>query len=74
MRDNSAEILFQSFLQECPLFDVVHPEFPQPTTASPALLEAPEDGFGKAVVARDMPEPYEFLSLDNCQKNNLRQK
>ena len=46
MRDVSAVILFQSFLQEalvssygmssngCPLFDVVHPAFPLPTTAS----------------------------------------
>ena len=24
--------------------------------------------FGKAVVASDMPEPCEFLSLDSCQK------
>ena len=38
--DDSAEILFQSFLQEalawhwwvCPFFDVVHPAFPRPTT------------------------------------------
>ena len=48
MRDDSAEILFQSFLQEalvsssgmgkgCPFFDGVHPAFPLPTTASPFL-------------------------------------
>ena len=45
-REDSAEILFQSFLwkailssighqQGCPLFDVVHPVFPVPTAASP---------------------------------------
>ena len=52
MRDNSAEILFQFFFsffsaggpceqfwlgQGCPLFDVVHPAFPLPTTASSTL-------------------------------------
>ena len=48
MRDDSAEIFFQSFSvgslceqswhgQGCPLFDVVHPAFPLPTTASPTL-------------------------------------
>ena len=45
MRDDSAEILFQSFLKEALVsstymgrdvyFDVVHPAFPLPTTASP---------------------------------------
>ena len=49
-RDDSAEILFQSFLRRRgghreqfwhiygrPLFDVVHPVFPLPTAASPTL-------------------------------------
>ena len=31
--------------------DVVHPAFPPPTTASPTLQGAVEDGFGEAVVA-----------------------
>ena len=79
MRDDSAEILFQSFyargsreqfwhLQGCPLFGVVHPAFPLPTTASPTLQGALEDGSGEAVVACDMPEPCKFPSLDSCQK------
>ena len=43
------------------------PAFPLPTMASPTLQSAPKDGFEKAVVARDMPEPCEFPSLDSCQ-------
>ena len=35
----------------CPLFDVVHPTFPLPTTASPVLRGALKDGFGEAVMA-----------------------
>ena len=67
IRDDSAEILFHSFLQEalvissgmgrCPLFDVVHTAFSLPTTASPTVQGALKDGFGKAVVACDIPEP-----------------
>ena len=48
----------------CPLFDVVHPAFPLPTTVSPTLQGAFKDGFGEAVVAYDMPEPRKFPSLD----------
>ena len=55
----------------CPLFNVVPPAFPLPTTASPILQGALKDGFGKAVVAFDMPEPCKFLSLDSCQKRFL---
>ena len=40
--------------QGCPLFDVVHPAFTLPTTASPTLQGALKDGFGQAVVACDM--------------------
>ena len=29
---------------------------------------APRNGFGEAVVARAMPEPYQFPSRDSCQK------
>ena len=54
--------------QACPLFDVVHPAFRLPTTASPTLQDALKDDFGEAVVACDMPEPSKFLSLDSCQK------
>ena len=82
MKYDPSEILFRSFLQEspgeqfwhgqgCPLFDVVHPAFPLPTTASPTLKGALKDGFGEAVVACDMPEPCKFPSLDSCQKTFL---
>ena len=52
----------------CPLFDVVHPVFPLPTTESPTLQGALKNGFGEAVVACDMPEPLKF---DNYQKRFL---
>ena len=79
MRDDSAGILFQSFSagghreqfwlgQGCLLFDVVHPAFPLPTTASPTLQGDPKDGFGEAVLECDMPESIKFPSLDSCQK------
>ena len=59
MRDDSAEILFQFFFsfsaggpceqlwhgQGCPLFDIVHPVFPLPTTASPTLYSTLKGGF-----------------------------
>ena len=57
--------------QGCPLFDVVHPAFSLPTTASPTFQGALKDGFGEAFVACDMPEPYEFPSLHSCQKRCL---
>ena len=61
-RDDSAAILFQSFSaggpceqswlgQGCPLFDVVHPAFSLPITASPTLQGAVKDDSGEAVVA-----------------------
>ena len=51
--------------QGCPLFNVLHPAFPLPTTASPTLQGALKDGFGEAVMACNMPEPCQFPSLDN---------
>ena len=57
--------------QECPLFGVVHPAFPLPTKASPALQGALKDGFGKAVEACDMSDPCHLPSLDSCQKRFL---
>ena len=54
------------YVQWCPLFDVVHPAFPLPTTAPPAVQGAVKDGFGEAVVVCDMPEPCKFLSFDDC--------
>ena len=53
------------------LFDVVHPAFPLPTTASPTLQGALEDGLGEAVVAYDMPKQCKFPSPDSCQKRFL---
>ena len=80
-RDDSAEILFQAFLQEalvnscgmqgCPPCDVFNPAFPLPTTASHTLQSALKDGFGDAVMSSDMPEPCQFPSLDSCQKRFL---
>ena len=57
--------------KECPLFDVVHQAFLLPTTASPTLQGSLKDDFGEAVVACDMPEPFKFPSLGNCQKRFL---
>ena len=82
MRDDSAEILFQSFLQEALVSssgmgrDVhssmfVHPAFPLPTMVLSTLQDALKDGFGEVVVVCDMPEPYKFLSLDTFQKRFL---
>ena len=77
-RDDSAEILFQSFLQEALVSssgtgrdDVVHPAFPLPTTVSPTLQGDLKDGFGEAVVACDISEPSKCPSLDSCQKRFL---
>ena len=82
MTDDSAEILFQPFLQGAHassfgmgrdvhslMFFIQH--FPLPTTASPILQGALKDGFGEAVVACDMPEPCKFQSLDSWQKRFL---
>ena len=59
MRDDSAEILLQSFSaggpcaqfwhgHGCPLFDVVHPAFSLLTTVLPNLQGTLKDGFGEA--------------------------
>ena len=57
--------------QACPLLHVVHPVFPLPTTTSLILQGALKDGFGEAVVARDMLEPCKSPSLDSCQMRFL---
>ena len=57
--------------QECPLFGVVHPAFPLPTTASPTSQGALNDGFGEPVLACDKSEPCKSPSLDSCQKKFL---
>ena len=58
----SVEGLHEQFWhrQGCPLFDVVHPAFPLPTTISSTLQGALKVGRGEAVMANDMPEPYKF--------------
>ena len=52
--------------QGCPLFDVVHPAFPLPTTALPTCQGTLKDGCGEAVMACVMPEPCKFPSLGSC--------
>ena len=80
MKDDSAETLFQSFLQQalasscgtgrvwCSLYNVVHPTLPLPTPVSPTLQGAPRDGFGEAVMACDMPEPCKLPNLESYRK------
>ena len=76
VRDDSAEVLVQSFLQEAIVsrsgmerdvhVDVVHPAFTLLTVVLPILQGALKNGIGEAVVARHMPEICEFLSPDSC--------
>ena len=74
MRDDSAEIVFQCFLQEAlvgssglgqgsPLFNAVHPAFPLPTTAYPTLQGVMKDNSGEAVVACEIPNHASFRLL-----------
>ena len=79
VRDDSAEILLQSFLQKAVVsrsgmerdvhVDVVHPAFTLLTVVLPILQGALKNGIGEAVVKRDMPEPCEFPSLDSHAAN-----
>ena len=82
-RDDSAEIVFQSagrrleqlwHGQGCLLFDVVHPAFPLPTTASSTRQGTLKDGFREAVVARDMPEPCEFKCATTAHHKKERRQ
>ena len=57
--------------QGYPLFDVVHPAFPLPTTASSTLQGALKDSFRQAVLACDMLELCKFLSLNSYLKRFL---
>ena len=81
MRDDSAKILLPFVLQEVLVGSAgvvknVHSlmlsiqQFPR-RPQRPNLQGAQKNGFGEAVVAYDMPEPYEFLSIDSCQKRLL---
>ena len=58
--------------QGCPLFDIVPPAFPLPTTASFSLQGALKGGFGEAVVACDMPELCKVSFLDSCGRGFRR--
>ena len=81
MTNDSAEILFQFFLQEalassqawagmstlrCCLCNIS-----LPSMVSPTLQGALKDDFGEAVVACHLPEPCKLWSLDSCQKRFL---
>ena len=80
--DDSAEILFQSFLQEALVSSSgmgrdVHFSFALSILhflCRPRRrlgLKCPGDGFEEAVVTRDMTKPCELPSLDSCQKRFL---
>ena len=77
MRNDLAEILFQSVLQEALVSssgvgrDVVHLAFPLLTAASLTLQGALGNGYGQAVVVCDMPEQCKFPTLVSCQKRFL---
>ena len=82
MRDDSAEILFQSFLQEALVSSSgmgrnVHSlmlstsAFPLPTTVSPTLQSALKYGFEEAVFVCDMPNRCKSPSHDSCQNRFL---
>ena len=77
--DDSAEILFQSFLREAVFVSssgmsrdarsltLSSQHFLcQPRRRPATLQDAMKEGFGEAVVACDMPETCEFWSLDRC--------
>ena len=80
MADYSADILFQFFSLQVAIVSSSGmgrnvrslKYFFLPTTATPTIQDALKDGFGKAVVACDTPQPCKFPSLDSCQKRFLR--
>ena len=55
--------------QRCPVFDVVHPAFSLPTTASPS-----PQGALKAVMVCDMPEPCKFRLLTVARRGSCGPK
>ena len=76
VRDDSAEIFFQSFLQEALLSSFgmgrdVHSLMLSIQHFLCSAQGALNDGSGEAVMACDMPEPCKFPSLDRCQKRFL---
>ena len=60
-------LLTSVLLISCVFGIIVHPAFPLPTTTSPNLQGALKCGFGKAVVACDMPKPCELPSLEKAE-------
>ena len=64
MRDDSAEILLQSFLQKTLVSSFAMGRDVHSLVLS--IQGALKDGFGEAVAACDMNEPYTFSSLDSC--------
>ena len=52
-------------------FNVAHPAFPLPTTASPTLQRALKMSLERLLVACGMPEPCELPSLGSCQQRCL---
>ena len=83
MRDDLAKILFLSFLREATvsssgmrkdvhsLMLLIQQFFRRPRRLLLPLQGALKVSFGEIVVACDMPQPCEFLSLDSCQKRFL---
>ena len=78
MRDDSAEILFHSFLREVFVsssaldwdvhFPLVHQTVSLPTAVSPTFQGSLKHDSGEALVARDMSEPCP------CKKTNFLKK
>ena len=79
MRDDSAEILFQPFLQEslvnfwqgqgCPLFDVVQQAFPPLTKASPTLKGVLRNGFERLSWRVTRPNHASFRLLTVARRS-----
>ena len=57
--------------QKCPVFDVVCPAFPLPTTAPPTLQGALMDAFGKDVMCVTSPRHESSPSFDSCRERFL---
>ena len=80
MTNDSAESLFKSFLREAvvghsgmgrdvhSLTLLIQRFLCTPPSPPSQHYGALKDGFGEAVVARDIPEPCKFPCLDSCQK------
>ena len=81
MGDNSAEILFLTFLQEALvsssgmgrdvhslMLSIQHSSASHGITHPPRSLK---DGFGEVVVVCDMPDSCKFPSFDSCRKRFL---